>query len=130
MDYMSVLEHAKEVCHETFPGHAGDITILYMCQASQVTLLPSFWHSYTRCNSICSTQENGIVFFSRCSSLVRLNERARISLCLASRLFGCPHIAGVFVACHPSRNESSDRTFETFPRRICSGIVRALVNSC
>lgn len=36
MDYMSVLEHAKEVCHETFPGHAGDITILYMCQASQV----------------------------------------------------------------------------------------------
>lgn len=37
MDYMSVLEHAKEVCHETFPGHAGDITILYMCQASQVT---------------------------------------------------------------------------------------------
>lgn len=36
MDYMSVLEHAKEVCHETFPGFAGDITILYMCQASQV----------------------------------------------------------------------------------------------
>ncbi|CAM9568739.1 unnamed protein product, partial [Scytosiphon promiscuus] len=36
MDYMSVLEHAKEVCHETFPGHAGDITILYMCQASQI----------------------------------------------------------------------------------------------
>lgn len=36
MDYMSVLEHAREVCHETFPGHAGDIIILYMCQASQV----------------------------------------------------------------------------------------------
>lgn len=42
MDYMSVLEHAKEVCHETFPGHAGDITILYMCQASQVILPPAF----------------------------------------------------------------------------------------
>ena len=42
MDYMSVLEHAKEVCHETFPGHAGDITILYMCQASQVTLFSRF----------------------------------------------------------------------------------------
>lgn len=38
MDYMSVLEHAKEVCHETFPGHVGNITILYMCQPSQVML--------------------------------------------------------------------------------------------
>lgn len=47
MDYMSVLEHAKEVCHETFPGHAGDITILYMCQASQVILPPVF--SSTSC---------------------------------------------------------------------------------
>ncbi|CAM9855223.1 unnamed protein product [Pylaiella littoralis] len=36
MDYMSVLEHAKEVCHETFPGHVGNITILYMCQPSQI----------------------------------------------------------------------------------------------
>lgn len=43
MDYMSVLEHAKEVCHETFPGHAGGITILYMCQASQVTKIPVFY---------------------------------------------------------------------------------------
>lgn len=33
---MSVLEHAKEVCHQTFPGHVGDISILYMCQASKV----------------------------------------------------------------------------------------------
>lgn len=46
MDYMSVLEHAKEVCHETFPGHAGDITILYMCQASQVMAFSS--HSHLR----------------------------------------------------------------------------------
>lgn len=41
MDYMSVLEHAREVCQETFPGHAGDITILYMCQTSQVRLVRS-----------------------------------------------------------------------------------------
>lgn len=47
MDYMSVLEHAKEVCHETFPGHAGDITILYMCQASQVTLFFTFLYHLT-----------------------------------------------------------------------------------
>lgn len=47
MDYMSVLEHAKEVCQETFPGFAGGITILYMCQASQVintTTLCCFLH--------------------------------------------------------------------------------------
>ncbi|CAB1117580.1 unnamed protein product [Ectocarpus sp. CCAP 1310/34] len=44
MDYMSVLEHVKEVCHETFPGHAGDITILYMCQASQVMTFSSHLH--------------------------------------------------------------------------------------
>ncbi|CAM9163597.1 unnamed protein product, partial [Laminaria digitata] len=36
MDYMSVLEHAREVCQETFPSHAGDISILYMCQTSQI----------------------------------------------------------------------------------------------
>lgn len=36
MDYMSVLEHVKEVCFEAFPGQANNITILYMCQASQV----------------------------------------------------------------------------------------------
>ena len=39
MDYMSVLEHAREVCQETFPSHAGDISILYVCQTSQVRMV-------------------------------------------------------------------------------------------
>lgn len=51
MDYMSVLEHAKEVCDETFPGHACDIAILYMCQASQV-IFAKFSTRYAICRSV------------------------------------------------------------------------------
>lgn len=38
MDYLSILEHVKEVYRDTFPDSADDITILYMCPASQVII--------------------------------------------------------------------------------------------
>lgn len=57
MDYMSVLEHAREVCQETFPSHAGDISILYMCQTSQVRILRCFGHRmYLECRTVCICQ--------------------------------------------------------------------------
>ncbi|CAM9123895.1 unnamed protein product, partial [Choristocarpus tenellus] len=39
MDYMSVLEHVRDVLHDTFPGLLANITILYLCPASQVLKL-------------------------------------------------------------------------------------------